>query len=48
MESSGEPGKVHVSESTYQFFSNKKGLISRGEVDLKNKGKMRTYFVNSL
>ena len=48
MEGSGEQGKVHISETTYQFLPNKKGAISRGKVELKNKGQMHTYFVDRL
>ncbi|MBI1287159.1 MAG: tetratricopeptide repeat protein [Flavobacteriales bacterium] len=47
MESSGEAGKVNISQSTYHLV---KGLsefafVSRGEVEAKGKGKLKMYFV---
>ena len=45
MESTGEPMKIHVSESSYE---QTKDVFSYGEsveVDVKGKGKMRTYFL---
>ena len=45
MESTGEPMKIHVSESSYE---QTKDVFSYGEsveVEVKGKGKMRTYFL---
>ena len=46
MESSGEAGKVHISEKTADHLGSEASLISRGEVELKNKGCFRTFFIN--
>ncbi|MEO8589111.1 MAG: adenylate/guanylate cyclase domain-containing protein [Flavobacteriales bacterium] len=47
MESSGEIGKVNISESTYALVKNEAGLTftSRGKVQAKGKGEMEMYFV---
>uniref|UniRef100_A0A914YKC8 guanylate cyclase n=1 Tax=Panagrolaimus superbus TaxID=310955 RepID=A0A914YKC8_9BILA len=48
MESNGKPGKVHLSSSTNNFLTNIIGgyeTISRGEVIIKGKGVMETYFL---
>lgn len=49
MESSGEPGKVNISGSTYELIkdnlSSKLKTIYRGEIEAKNKGKIKMYFV---
>ncbi len=52
MESSGEPGKVNISGSTYELIKetliiNHSNLttIYRGEIEAKNKGKIKMYFV---
>lgn len=45
MESSGEPGKVHCSEAVYQVLKDKFEFEERGEIEIKGKGKMRTYFI---
>ncbi|XP_074654594.1 uncharacterized protein LOC141908443 [Tubulanus polymorphus] len=49
MESHGLPSKVHISESTRDLlYSESEYTISnRGEVEIKGKGKMRTYFLES-
>ena len=46
MESSGEAGKVHVSEKTADHLGSEASLTARGEVELKNKGCFRTFFIN--
>lgn len=50
MESSGEPGKVNISGSTYEFIKNNQKLntIYRGEIEAKNKGKIKMYFVEKI
>ncbi len=45
MESSGETGKVNISESTYNRVSSYFSCTSRGEIDAKGKGKVNMYFV---
>ncbi len=46
MESNSAPGKINVSESTYQLIKDKFPCTYRGEVEVKSKGMMRMYFVN--
>ena len=46
MESSGEAGKVHISEKTADYIGSDASLTARGEVELKNKGSFRTFFLN--
>jgi hypothetical protein len=45
MESSGEIGKVNISETTYDFIKNEYQCSYRGEIDAKGKGKVKMYFV---
>jgi len=45
MESSGEVGKVNISESTYHLVKDQFHCEFRGEVEAKGKGKMDMYFV---
>ena len=47
MESSGEAGKVNISETTFLLVKNEPGFIfsSRGKVKTKGKGDMEMYFV---
>lgn len=45
MESSGEPGKVNISEATYQLVHHKFSCTYRGEIEAKGKGKIKMYFV---
>ena len=46
MESSGEVGKVNISESTYELVKDEFSFEERGEIEAKGKGKMRMYFVS--
>ncbi len=48
IESSSEEGKVHISLSTYKFIKDFCNVEKRGEINLKNKGKMETFFLNSI
>lgn len=48
METMSEPGKINISENTYQLVKDKFDCQFRGEVYVKNKGNMNMYFVNSL
>ncbi|MEX2589103.1 MAG: adenylate/guanylate cyclase domain-containing protein [Chitinophagales bacterium] len=45
MESSGEVGKVNISETTYEMVKDGFTCEYRGEVEAKGKGKMGMYFV---
>jgi class 3 adenylate cyclase len=45
MEQSGEPGGINISESVYQMVKDDFDVIYRGEIEAKNKGRMKMYFV---
>ena len=45
MESTGEPMKIHVTEATYQQTKDKFNYSEGIEVEVKGKGKMKTYFL---
>ncbi|XP_008064283.2 guanylate cyclase soluble subunit beta-2 [Carlito syrichta] len=46
MESHGLPNKVHLSSTTFRVLENKGfEIIERGEIEVKGKGKMTTYFL---
>ncbi len=45
MESNSEPGKINVSENTYQLIKDQFTCMYRGEIEAKNKGKLKMYFV---
>lgn len=47
MEQSGEPNAINVSESVYSLAKNEFEFTQRGEIEAKNKGKLKMYFVNS-
>ena len=46
MESSGEAGKVHISEMTRAFMDDSEKIVDRGMTDLKNKDSIHTYFID--
>lgn len=48
MESMSEPGKVNISENTYEYVKDTYTCEYRGEIDVKNRGKMKMYFVNRM
>jgi len=48
MESSGEPGKVNISEITYEQVKDKFTCTHRGKIQAKNKGEIDMYFVESI
>ncbi len=48
MESSGEPGKVNISGSTYDLVKEKFICTYRGKVEAKNKGEIDMYFVERI
>ena len=39
------PGRIHVSETTYELLRDGFDLEPRGAVDVKGKGPMRTWFL---
>ncbi|KAJ3411483.1 hypothetical protein HDV05_002136 [Chytridiales sp. JEL 0842] len=47
MESNGQPMKIHISQTTYDLLNEIGGfsLASRGEIQVKGKGKMKTYWL---
>jgi len=45
MESSGVPGKINISEATYQLVSHEFECTYRGKISAKNKGQLDMYFV---
>src|SRR5207253_8926574 len=45
MESSGAPGRIQVTEETYQRLSRTHRFECRGQIDIKGKGPMTTYFL---
>jgi adenylate cyclase len=47
MESSGEAGKVNISETTYELVKDKFRCTPRGKIVAKHKGEMEMYFVES-
>jgi len=48
MESNSEPGKVNISDNTYQLIKDQYQCSYRGEIDAKNKGLMKMYFVDDI
>ena len=48
MDSSGEVGKVNISETTYELLKDNSyfSFESRGKVDAKGKGEVEMYFVS--
>jgi class 3 adenylate cyclase/lipopolysaccharide biosynthesis regulator YciM len=45
MESHGDPDTIHCTESVYQLLKDKFLFKKRGEMEIKGKGKMKTYFL---
>jgi class 3 adenylate cyclase len=48
MESSGETGKVNISEATFELVKHAFNCIYRGKIDAKKKGMINMYFVEGL
>ena len=46
MESMSEAGKINISENTYAMIKDAYVCEYRGEIEVKNRGKMKMYFVN--
>ncbi len=47
METAGEPGKINISGQTYQLIKDKFKCSPRGKIEVKNKGLVEMYFVDS-
>ena len=45
MESHGIPGKIQVTQETYELLKDKYSFEHRGAIDIKSKGQMETYFL---
>lgn len=48
MESMSEPGRINISENTYEIIKNTWTCEYRGEIEAKNRGAMKMYFVDGL
>jgi adenylate cyclase len=48
MEQKGEDGKINISSATYQLVKDDFVCTYRGEIDAKNKGMLKMYFVETL
>lgn len=46
MEQGSEPGKINISEATYQLIRERYNCSARGLVEAKNKGELNMYFVD--
>ena len=46
MESNSEAGRINISENTYALIRELFDCEYRGEIDVRNKGRMKMYFVN--
>ena len=47
MEQSGEPGKINISQDTYEIIKDRFTCIRRGRIEAKNKGEIDMYFVEA-
>jgi adenylate cyclase len=45
MQQSSEPGRINISETTYDLVKDHFGCAYRGEIDAKNKGQLKMYYV---
>jgi len=48
MEQNSEPGRVNISEATYQLIKESFSFEYRGKIETKGKGAMDMYFVNQI
>jgi len=48
MESMSEPGRINISENTYTLIKEDAECEYRGKIEVKNRGMMKMYFVNSI
>ncbi|MCB0699228.1 MAG: hypothetical protein KDC11_05235 [Chitinophagaceae bacterium] len=47
MEQTSEPGRINISENTHELVKGKFEFVYRGEIEAKNKGKMKMYFLEA-
>lgn len=47
MESSSEPGRINISQDTYELVQDRFVCIPRGKISAKNKGELEMYFVEA-
>ena len=47
MEQSGVPGKINISQHTYELVKEQFNCVHRGKIEAKNKGEIDMYFVES-
>ena len=45
MEQNSEAGKINISQTTYELVKDKFDCVYRGEIDAKNKGMLKMYYV---
>ena len=48
MQSNSAPGKINISENTYELIKDTFDCEYRGEIEVKNKGMMKMYYVNDI
>jgi len=48
MEQSGEAGRINISGATYDLIRHQFDCTFRGEIEAKNKGKLKMYFVETI
>ncbi|MGB5385328.1 MAG: adenylate/guanylate cyclase domain-containing protein, partial [Eudoraea sp.] len=48
MESNSQPGKINVTENTFSLIKDSFDCEMRGEIEVKNKGMMKMYFVSKI
>lgn len=48
MESNSQPGKINVTENTFTLIKDSFDCEMRGEIEVKNKGMMKMYFVSKI
>jgi len=48
MEANSEPGKINISQTTYDLVKDHTVCEYRGEIEAKNRGKLKMYFVENL
>ena len=48
MESNSEEGKINISENTFNLVKDQFCCSYRGEIEAKNKGKLKMYYVNAI
>lgn len=46
METNSEPGKINISENTYHIIKSEFNCSYRGELEVKNRGKLKMFFVS--